>query len=73
MKDVPIYAKTIREYCSKKPGKKKKDLITIHVMGKLSEIMLGKSILVKYGDLGNPILTVQINRVDILNVWGGCD
>ena len=65
MNDVPIYAKTIREYCSKKPRKKTKDPLTIHVMGKLSNIMLGKSIPVKYGDLGNPILTVKINGVDI--------
>lgn len=61
MKDVLIYAKTIKEYFSKKPGRKPKDPLTIHVMGKLSDIMLGKLILVKYGDPGNLILTVQIN------------
>ena len=44
MKDVPIYAKTLRsEYCSKKPAKKSKDPLTIHVMGKLSDFMTGKS------------------------------
>lgn len=37
-------------------------------MGKLSDIMLGKSIPVKYGDPGTPILKLQINRVDIPNV-----
>ena len=68
MKDVPIYAKNLREYCSKKLEKKTKDPLTIHVMGKLSDFMMGKSIPVKYGDLGNPILTVQINGVEILNV-----
>jgi len=63
MKVVPIYAKTIREYCSKRPGKKTKDPLTIHV-----DIMLGKAMPVKYGDPRNPILVVQINGVDILNV-----
>jgi len=48
--------------------KKSKDLLTIHVMGKLSYFMTGKSMLEKYGDLGNPILTVQINGVEISNV-----
>jgi len=68
MQDVRIYAKTIREYCSKRPGKKTKDPLTIHVMGRLFNIMLGKAMPVKYGDLGNPILIVQINGVDIPNV-----
>ena len=68
MKDVPIYAKTLREYCSKKPAKKTKDPLTIHVMGKLSDFMMGKSIPVKYGDPGNPVLIVQINGVEIPNV-----
>eukprot|EP00253_Pinus_taeda_P004085 PITA_04085 len=68
MKDVPIYAKTIRGYCFKKPGRKPKDSLIIHVMGKISYIMLGKSIPVKYGDPGNLILTGKINGVDIPNV-----
>lgn len=65
---MPIYANTLREYCSKKPAKKNKDPLTIHVMGKLSDFMMGKSMLVKYGDPGNSIFTVQINGVDIPNV-----
>jgi len=68
MKDVPIYAKKIRKLCSKKLGRKLKDPPTIHVMGNLSDIMLEKSIPVQYGDPRNPILTVQINGVDISNV-----
>ena len=58
MRDVPIYAKKFKESCSKKPGKKSRDPLTIHVMGKLSDITLGNSIPVKYDDPGNPILTV---------------
>ena len=68
MKDVPIYAKTLMEYFSKKPAKKTKDTLTIHVMGKLLDFMMGKSMSVKYGDPGNPILTVQIKKVEIPNV-----
>ena len=41
MKDVPIYAKTLREYFSKKIAKKTKDPLNIHVMGKLSDFMMG--------------------------------
>ena len=68
MRDVSIYVKMIREHCSKKLGRKPKDPLTIHVMGKLSDTMLEKSIPVKYGDPGNPILTIQINGVNIPNV-----
>eukprot|EP00253_Pinus_taeda_P027631 PITA_27631 len=68
MRDVTIYAKTLKEYCAKKPRKNSRDPLTIHVMGKISDFMLGKSMPVKYGDPGNPILTVQINAVEIPNV-----
>lgn len=68
MKDVSIYAKILGEYCSKKLAKKPKDPITIHVIGKLSDFMMGKSMRVKYGDQGNPILIVQFNGVEIPNV-----
>ena len=37
-------------------------------MEKFLDIMLEKTTLVKYCDIGNPILTVQINGVDIPNV-----
>jgi len=68
MKDVPIYAKMIKELYSKEPRRKLKDPPTIHVTGNFSDIMLGKTILVKYGDPRNMNLTVQINGVDISNV-----
>ena len=68
MRDVPIYAKNLREYWAKKPKKKSRDPFTIHVMGKLLYFMMGRSMPVKYGDPRNPILTVQINGVEIPNV-----
>jgi len=68
MKDVPISTKTLREYCAKKPKKKSRDPLTIHVMGKLSDFMMGRSMPVKYGDPRNTILTLHINGVEIPNV-----
>ena len=58
MRDVPIYAKTLKEYYSKKQGRKTKDPLTIHVVGRLSDIVLGKIKPVKYEGLGNLILVV---------------
>lgn len=68
MKDISIYAKTIKAYFSKKLLRKSKDPLAIHVMGKLSDIMLGNLIPTKYGDLGNQIMIVKINEVDIPKV-----
>ena len=62
MKDVPIYAKIVRDLCLKWPGRKPKDPPTIHIIGKLSDLMLGKDTPVKYDDLGNLVLIVQINH-----------
>ena len=53
MKDVPIYAKIVRYLGLKRPGRKPKDPPTIHFLGKLSDLMLGKDAPVKYDDLGN--------------------
>jgi hypothetical protein len=41
--DVPIYARTMRDICVKNPGRKTKDPLTVHVMGDLSALMLGKT------------------------------
>ena len=38
IKDIPIYSKVIKELCIKRPGKKQKDPLTIHVIGEMSEI-----------------------------------
>eukprot|EP00253_Pinus_taeda_P021442 PITA_21442 len=61
LQEVPIYAKKVRDLCIKKPGRKPKDPATIHVMGKLFELMYALPLLTKYNDLGNPIVTVYIN------------
>jgi hypothetical protein len=68
IRDVPIYAKTVRDLCIKKPGRKPKDPLTVHVVGDLSEIMLGKTPPIKYVDPGNPTVTVKIEQTSILHV-----
>ena len=61
IQDIPIYAKTIKESCTKKYTRKIKVTPTIHVVRTLSDLLLGIDTLVKYEDPGNPIVTVQIN------------
>jgi hypothetical protein len=68
IKDVPIYAKTVRDLCIKRPGQKPRDPLTVHVVGDLSELMLGKSPPPKYGDPGNPTVTIKIGHTSIPHV-----
>lgn len=67
IKDVPIYVKTVRYLYIKKLGRKPKDPVTIHVMGKLSELMTSQPLLVKYNDPGNPTATIYIDGNPIEN------
>jgi hypothetical protein len=68
LRDVPIYARTMRDICVKKPGRKTKDPLTVHVMGDLSALMSGKTPPVKYGDPGHPTVTVQVGKTIIPRV-----
>jgi hypothetical protein len=65
LRDVPIYARTMRDICVKKPSRKIKDPLTVHVMGDLSALMSGKSPPVKYDDVGHPTVSVQIGKTII--------
>jgi hypothetical protein len=67
IKDVPIYNKVIRYLCIRKPGRKKQDPPTIHVVGQLSELMLGQTVNPKYVDPGNPVVQVYIGKNPIPN------
>jgi len=40
--DILIYAKTIKELCGKKPRRKLKNPPTVHVVGTLFDLLLGK-------------------------------
>jgi hypothetical protein len=68
IRDVPIYANTVRELCIRKIGRKLKDPLTVHVAGDFSELMLGKTPPIKYGDPGNLTVTVKIGQTSIPHV-----
>jgi len=53
--------------CIKKPRRKPKDPSTIHMMGKLSELIIARPLLTEYNDLGNPTATVYIDGQPITN------
>lgn len=60
IREIPIYDKFIKDTCMKGPGrKKKKDLVTINIVGQLSDIMLGKIVNPKYEDPRSPIVLVN--------------
>jgi hypothetical protein len=68
IRDVPIYVKIVRDLCIRKPGRKPKDPLIVHVVGDFSKMMLGKTPLIKYGDPGNPTVTVKIGHTSIPHV-----
>ena len=39
IKDIPIYAKTVMELCTKRPGRQKRELSTIQVGGNIANLM----------------------------------
>ena len=61
-------SRTIQDICVKKPGRKIKDPLTVHVMGDLSALMSGKAPPVKYGDPSHPTVSVQIGKTIIPRV-----
>ena len=67
IKDIPIYSKVIKDLCIKRPGRKKKDPVSVNVIGELSDHISGTPTISKYDDPGNPIVTVVINKVSIGN------
>ena len=54
--------------CTRKLGRKPRDPPTVHVIGKLSELIMRKTLLAKYDDPRNPTVTVQIGSTQIPNV-----
>jgi len=68
LRDVPIYARTVRDICIKKLGRKTKDPLTVHVMGDLAALMTGKTPPIKYGDPGHPTFTVQVGKTIVSRV-----
>jgi hypothetical protein len=65
IKDIPIYAKIIRDIFIKKPRRKKKEPPLIQVVGQLSEFI--SEMPYKYNDPRNPIVTIEINGISLPN------
>jgi hypothetical protein len=65
IKDIPIYTKAIKELCSKKINKIRKDPPTIHVIGNLAGLMSNTISIEKYVDPGIPMVTITINNFSI--------
>ena len=40
LQDVPIYARTVRDLCTRKPGRKPRDAPTVHIIGKLTALII---------------------------------
>ena len=59
IKDIPIYAKIVRELCLKNSSRKKKDPPTIHYIGQSVDALFDHPV-EKYGDPGNPVVTISI-------------
>ncbi|XP_059070728.1 uncharacterized protein LOC131860349 [Cryptomeria japonica] len=67
IKGVAIYSKAIKEACLKKPGRKKKDPQTVHVIGQLANIMLGKVIIPKYSSPRSLVVRIDDNGIQVQN------
>jgi len=65
IKDVPELNQFIKQYCIKMQGRKKNFPPTIQVEGKVVDLLEGEIPLPKYGDPGNPVITVFISGVEI--------
>jgi len=68
LRDVPIYARTVRDICIKKLGRKAKYPLTVHVMSDLAALMSEKAPPIKYGDPGHPTVTVQVGKTTVSRV-----
>jgi len=68
IKDVPIYSKTIKGLCLRKPERKKKVPQFIHIMGKRLELMMGGTLVeTKYSNCDNLVVNVKINNIIMPN------
>jgi hypothetical protein len=65
IKEIPIYSRIVRDIFIKNPGRKRKDPLVIQVVGQLSKFI--SEIPFKYNDLGNPMVTIEINGISFSN------
>ena len=67
IRGIPILAKSIRDLCIKKLGRKKKQPSTIQVGGQATTLITNHFKIGKYENPGNPIVTSYINNIPIPN------
>ena len=65
IRDIPICTKIIKYLYIKKPGRKGHKNQNVKVMSEMSKTI--SDFLAKYNDPGNPIVTIEINGVDLPN------
>lgn len=65
--EILIFAKTIKKLCIRKPGRKRKDVKKIQLVGKIANIMMGKPIVQKYLDPSGFIVKIYMNGIEIPN------
>jgi hypothetical protein len=68
MRDIPILAKTIRDLCIKKLGRKRKQPSTIQVGGKTTTLISNQFQTGKYANPGNPIVSAYVKNIPIPNI-----
>lgn len=66
-KEIPIFAKTIKELSTQRSGRRRKYIKRIQLVGKFADIMMGKTTIQKYLDSGSPIVKIHINGIEIPN------
>ena len=67
IRDILILAKTIRDLCIKKPGRKRKQPSTIQVGGQVAALITNHFKTGKDANPRNPIVTSYINNIPIPN------
>ena len=67
IRDTPILAKTIRDLCIKKLGRKRKQPSTIQVKGQATTLITNHFKTDKYANPENPIVTSYIKNIPIAN------
>ena len=67
IKDIPIYAKTVRVLCTTKPRRQKREPSNIQVGGNLAILMSTRFVIEKYADPRIPMVTTFINGYPIKN------
>lgn len=67
IKDIPIFAQTIKDLCAKNLGRKRKDPPIIKFGCHVAEIICGKLTKEKYSDPNSPMVTAHIKNIPMAN------